>query len=83
MTDLSERTQVMVELPLSRLPEQGELHELMKTAFKECRKLIGRQGKILGFTRVWVAEHKLTSQPTFFVEFACEAPVPVQRAAMS
>lgn len=77
---MSERTNVVVELPLERRPSPQEGRELLKTAFGEAKRLVG-PGRVLGITNRAVATHRLTSQPTLIVTFAVEAPEALQKAA--
>lgn len=75
---MSERTEVIVELPLARRPTNEEGHELLKQAFGEAKKLVG-PGRVLGIVSRAVGVHRLTDQPTLVVKFAVEAPESLQR----
>lgn len=74
---MSERTQVVVELPLSRMPTPEEGRDLLKTAFDEAKKLVG-PGRVLGIVSRAFGVHVLTSQPTLIITFAVEAPEALQ-----
>lgn len=74
---MSERAQVVVELPLARPPSSEEGRELLKEAFGEAKKLVGL-GRVLGIANRAFGVHKLTSQPTLIVTFAVEAPESLQ-----
>lgn len=76
---MSERTRVVVELPLARPPSREESRELLKQAFGEAKKLVG-PGRVLGIISRAVGVHRLTSQPTLLVTFAVEAPESLQPA---
>lgn len=74
---MSERTEVIVELPLARMPNREEGRDLLKQAFGEAKKLIG-PGRVLGITSRAFGVHRLTDQPTLIVKFAVEAPESLQ-----
>jgi hypothetical protein len=74
---MSERTEVAVELPLSRRPTPDEARDLFKQAFAEAKKLIG-PGRVLGITSRAFGVHRITDQPTLIVKFAVEAPESLQ-----
>lgn len=74
---MSERTEVVVELPLGRMPSPDEGRALIKQAFGEAKKLVG-PGRVLGITSRAVGVHRITSQPTLIVKFAVEAPEALQ-----
>ena len=74
---MSERTQVVVELPLTRRPTPEEGRDLLKQAFGEAKKLVG-PGRVLGIVSRAIGVHRLTSQPTLIVKFAVEAPESLQ-----
>lgn len=76
---MSERTNVVVELPLDRLPEKDEMPELFNKAVEEARKLIG-PGRILGLGKMYLGTHAITSQPNLIFNFAVEAPEALQTA---
>ncbi len=74
---MSERTEVVVELPLARMPNAEEGRALFKQAFGEAKKLVG-PGRVLGITNRAFGVHRLTDQPTLIVTFAVEAPESIQ-----
>ncbi len=74
---MSERTEVMVELPLARMPSPEEGRDLLKQAFGEAKKLVG-PGRVLGIVSRGFGVHRLTDQPTLLVKFAVEAPEAIQ-----
>lgn len=74
---MSERTQVVVEMPLVRRPTREEGNALLREAFGEAKKLVG-PGRVLGIVNRAVGTHRLTSQPTLIVTFAVEAPESIQ-----
>lgn len=74
---MSERTEVIVELPLAKMPTSEEGRGLIKQAFGEAKKLVG-PGRVLGITSRAFGVHRLTSQPTLIVKFAVEAPESIQ-----
>lgn len=74
---MSERTEVVVELPLARMPSPDEGRDLFKQAFVEAKKLVG-PGRVLGITSRAFGVHRITSQPTLIVKFAVEAPESLQ-----
>lgn len=74
---MSERTQVAVELPLSRMPTPEEGRDLLKQAFAEAQKLVG-PGRVLGIVSRAFGVHRMTDQPTLIVTFAVEAPESLQ-----
>jgi hypothetical protein len=74
---MSERTEVVVELPLARMPSFEESRNLLKQAFAEAKKLIG-PGRVLGVVSRGFGVHRLTDQPTLLVRFAVEAPESIQ-----
>lgn len=74
---MSERTEVVVELPLARRPTDDEARELFKQAFAEAKKLVD-PGRVLGIVSRGIGVHYLTSQPTLIVKFAVEAPEAIQ-----
>ncbi len=74
---MSERTEVIVELPIQRMPTPAEGVDLLKQAFAEAKKLVG-PGRVLGIVSRGVSTHRLTSQPTLIVKFAVEAPESLQ-----
>lgn len=74
---MSERTEVVVEMPLARRPTQDEGRELMRQAFGEAKKLVG-PGRVLGIISRAFGTHRLSSQPTLIVTFAVEAPESLQ-----
>lgn len=75
---MSERAEVMVELPLERMPSAEEGRQLIKQAFGEAKKLVG-PGRVLGIVSRGFGVHRLTDQPTLLVKFAVEAPESLQR----
>jgi hypothetical protein len=75
---VSERTQIIVEMPLSRTPTNEEGRELLKQAFGEAKKLVS-PGRVLGIVNRAFGVHRLTDQPTLLVTFAVDAPESVQR----
>lgn len=77
---MSERTQVVVEMPLTRMPSADEGRELFQQAFGEAKKLVG-PGRVLGIVSRAFGVHRLTDQPTLVITFAVEAPESLQRAA--
>lgn len=74
---MSERTEVVVEMPLARRPSPEEGHDLIAQAFGEAKKLVG-PGRVLGIVKRGFGVHKITSQPTLIVTFAVEAPESLQ-----
>lgn len=74
---MSERTEVVVELPLARRPTPEEGRDLLKQAFGEAKQLVG-PGRVLGIVSRGIGVHRLTSQPTLIVKFAVEAPEAIQ-----
>jgi hypothetical protein len=74
---MSERTEVIVELPLARRPTPNEGRALLKQAFGEAKKLVG-PGRVLGITSRAFGVHRLTDQPTLIVKFAVDAPESIQ-----
>jgi hypothetical protein len=74
---MSERTEVMVELPLARMPNAEEGRDLLKQAFGEAKKLVG-PGRVLGIVSRGFGVHRITQQPTLLVKFAVEAPESIQ-----
>jgi hypothetical protein len=74
---VSERTQVVVELPLQRRPIPEEGRDLLKQAFAEAKKLVG-PGRVLGIVNRAFGVHRITDQPTLIVTFAVEAPESIQ-----
>lgn len=74
---MSERTEVVVEMPLARRPTDEEGRALLKQAFGEAKKLVG-PGRVLGIVSRGFGVHKVTSQPTLIVKFAVEAPEGLQ-----
>lgn len=74
---MSERTQVVVELPLARRPTPEEGRDLLRQAFSEAKKLVG-PGRVLGIVHKAVGTHRVTSQPTLIITFAVEAPESLQ-----
>lgn len=74
---MSERTEVMVELPLARMPTAEEGRDLLKQAFGEAKKLVG-PGRVLGIVSRGFGVHRITQQPTLLVKFAVEAPESIQ-----
>lgn len=70
---MSERTEVIVELPLARMPLREEGRDLLGQAFAEAKKLVG-PGRVLGITGRAFGVHRLTDQPTLIVKFAVDAP---------
>lgn len=74
---MSERTEVVVEMPLARMPNREEGRDLLKQAFSEAKKLVG-PGRVLGVTSRAFGVHRLTDQPTLIVKFAVEAPESLQ-----
>jgi len=74
---MSERTEVVVELPLARVPSRDEIRGLLKQAFGEAKNLVG-PGRVLGIVSRGVGVHRLTDQPTLIVKFAVEAPESIQ-----
>lgn len=74
---MSERTEVVVEMPLARMPNREEGRDLLKQAFGEAKKLVG-PGRVLGITSRAFGVHRLTDQPTLIVKFAVEAPESLQ-----
>lgn len=70
---MSERTEVVVEMPLARRPTPEEGRDLLKQAFGEAKKLVG-PGRVLGIVGRAFGVHRITSQPTLIVTFAVEAP---------
>lgn len=77
LLDVSERTEVVVELPLARVPNREEARDLLKQAFAEAKKLVG-PGRVLGIVSRGIGVHRLTDQPTLLVRFAVEAPESLQ-----
>lgn len=75
---MSERTEVVVEMPLERMPTPNEGRALIHQAFGEAKKLIG-PGRVLGIVSRGFGVHRLTDQPTLLVKFAVEAPESLQR----
>lgn len=74
---MSERTEVVVEMPLARRPTPDEGRALIKQAFGEAKKLVG-PGRVLGITSRAFGVHRITDQPTLIVKFAVEAPESLQ-----
>jgi hypothetical protein len=74
---MSERTEVVVELPLARIPNGDETRELYRQAFAEAKKLVG-PGRVLGIVSRAFGVHRLTDQPTLIIRFAVEAPESIQ-----
>ena len=74
---MSERTQVVVEMPLARMPNAEEGRDLLRQAFGEAKKLVG-PGRVLGIVSRAFGVHRITSQPTLIVTFAVEAPESLQ-----
>lgn len=74
---MSERTEVVVEMPLARVPSSDEMRDLLKQAFGEAKKLVG-PGRVLGMVSRASATHRLTGQPLLLVKFAVEAPESLQ-----
>jgi hypothetical protein len=74
---MSERTEVVVELPLARMPSPEEGRDLLKQAFGEAKKLVS-PGRVLGITNRAFGVHRLTDQPTLIITFAVEAPESLQ-----
>lgn len=74
---MSERTEVVVEMPLERPPTPEEGRDLIRRAFAEAKKLVG-PGRVLGITSRGFGVHRLTDQPTLLIRFAVEAPESIQ-----
>ena len=74
---MSERTEVIVEMPLAHRPTSTEGRTLVKQAFDEAKKLVG-PGRVLGIVSRAIGVHALTSQPILIVKFAVEAPESIQ-----
>jgi hypothetical protein len=74
---MSERTKVVVEMPLTRRPSPQEGRELLKEAFGKAKELVG-PGRVLGIVNRAFGTHRLTSQPTLIITFAVEAPESLQ-----
>lgn len=74
---MSERTEVIVEMPVNRLPVGQEARDLLKQAFGEAKKLVG-PGRVLGIVSRGVATSRETGQPVVIVKFAVEAPESIQ-----
>lgn len=74
---MSERTEVVVELPLTHRPSSDEGRDLLRQAFGEAKKLVG-PGRVLGIVSRAIGVHRLTNQPTLIVKFAVEAPESLQ-----
>lgn len=74
---MSERTEVVVEMPLSRRPSPEEGRDLLKQAFGEAKKLVG-PGRVLGIVSRGIGVHRITGQPNLIVKFAVEAPEAIQ-----
>lgn len=76
---MSERTEVVVEMPLARRPSSAEARQLAKQAFGEAKRLVG-PGRVLGIVSRGVGIHRLTGSPALIFKFAVEAPESLQRA---
>lgn len=74
---MSERTEVVVEMPLAWRPTPEEGRELLRQAFAEAKRLVG-PGRVLGITSRAFGVHRLTDQPTLILKFAVEAPESLQ-----
>ena len=74
---MSERTEVMVEIPVSQIPTGPELQTLYKQGFAAAKKLVG-PGRVLGVVSQAVGTHKLTGMPSLLLKFAVEAPESIQ-----
>lgn len=74
---MSERTEVVVEMPLAREPSPDEARDLIKQAFGEAKRLIG-PGRVLGVTHYAIGVHRITDEPNLLVRFAVEAPESLQ-----
>lgn len=75
---MSERTEVMVELPLARRPTLAEEREIYRAGFAAARRLIAPHGRVLGLTSQAVGVNKITAEPTIFLKFAVLAPEAIQ-----
>lgn len=74
---MSERTEVVVEFPLAKVPSDDEMRRMLKDSFKEAKKLIG-PGTVLGIVSRAIAENKETGQPVLLVKLAVTAPEALQ-----
>lgn len=74
---MSERTEVVVEIPLARRPTPEEGRDLIKQAFDSAKKFV-EPGRVLGIVSRGVGVHKLTGCPSVIVKFAVEAPESIQ-----
>lgn len=76
---MSERTTVVVEFPLARVPSSVELRQLCKQGFTEAKRLVG-PGRVLGITSTAVATSRDTGGPVLLVKYAVDAPEALQAA---
>lgn len=74
---MSERTEVMVEFPLARVPSDTDLRQMLRDSFKEAKKIIG-PGTVHGIVSRAIAENKETGQTVLLVKLAVTAPEALQ-----
>lgn len=74
---MSERTQVVVEFPLARVPNRDELRSLCKQGFGEAKKIVG-PGRVLGIVSTAVATDRNAGGPVLLVKYAVDAPEAIQ-----
>lgn len=80
---MSERTNLIVELPLDRPPaNRAEQRQLYDTALAKAKEMVG-PGRVLGVAKAYMATHAITSQPTLIFNFAVEAPEKLQKATLN